>query len=878
MLRNSPWRAAGTITGIALAIGLIALLGAFLRVSGASMTIRAASSVPVDWQVELLPGADVRTVEGALDQAARIARREEVGYASVGGLEATTGDTVQVTGPGKVLGINRSYVGTFPAQIRVLHGIPDGVMIAQQTAANLHVGVGDQVTIHRPDLPPETVTISGVVDLPDADAMFQAIGVPPGSAPQAPPDNVMILPLPQWRAIFAPEGTPSRDDIRWQIHASLDRAGLPESPLDAFRSATIEGHNLGLRVSGQAMLGNNLAARLDAVREDALYARILFLFLGAPGVVLAGLLTVAVTFAGKDQRRHHQTILRLRGASRGMLLRLAAAEALALWLAAAVFATVAADVLSRALLGTTLLRAGSLSALSLGIVTGLALALGAVVVPAWLDARSLTVARARQMATPERNSLWRVVRLDFILLSLSALIFWRTASSGYQVVLAPEGVSAAATDNWAFLSPLLFWVGIGLLTLRLTFHFVDRSRSFIRWVLRPLVTGLSGVVAASLSRQRRRLAMGIGLTTLAFAFAASTAIFNATYQHQAIVDAQLTNGADVTVTGDQATPAGAALGLVSALPGIVAVQPMQHRYAYVGDDLQDLYGIDPRHIGDATEMSNAYFASNDAHQALAALAASPNGILVSEETVSDFQLSPGDQINLRIKNAASQKFESVPFTLIGVVREFPTAPRDSFLVANASYLAAKTASAAAETLLIRTSADPAAVHRGAEAVLAGMTPGLRVSDVGEAAHLIGSSLTAVNLHGLTQIELGFAVLAVIASTGLFLGVGLADRRRGFAILALLGATPRQTAGFLWAEGVFTFALGSIIGTATGAVIAWMLVNVLQGAFDPPPERLLVPWAYLLGTLIAALLAAVVATEAVRRDVTSEPLMTIKQMR
>ena len=45
------------------------------------------------------------------------------------------------------------------------------------------------------------------------------------------------------------------------------------------------------------------------------------------------------------------------------------------------------------------------------------------------------------------------------------------------------------------------------------------------------------------------------MTALAFAFAASTAIFNATYEAQARVDAELTNGADVTVIGTTAAPA-----------------------------------------------------------------------------------------------------------------------------------------------------------------------------------------------------------------------------------------------------------------------------------------------------------------------------------
>ena len=114
---------------------------------------------------------------------------------------------------------------------------------------------------------------------------------------------------------------------------------------------------------------------------------------------------------------------------------------------------------------------------------------------------------------------------------------------------------------------------------------------------------------------------------------------------------------------------------------------MMHRYAYVGADLQDLYGIEPTAIGRVTTMANAYFANGDAKAALAKLAATPDGVLVSEETVNDFQLNQGDKLNLRLQSAVDHQYHVVPFTFVGVVREFPTAPKDSFLVANAVYVA-----------------------------------------------------------------------------------------------------------------------------------------------------------------------------------------------
>ena len=54
------------------------------------------------------------------------------------------------------------------------------------------------------------------------------------------------------------------------------------------------------------------------------------------------------------------------------------------------------------------------------------------------------------------------------------------------------------------------------------------------------------------------------MAALALAFATSTAIFNTTYDGQARVDAELTNGSDVTVSGTTANPAGPHLGALAS--------------------------------------------------------------------------------------------------------------------------------------------------------------------------------------------------------------------------------------------------------------------------------------------------------------------------
>src|SRR5260370_14517325 len=164
---------------------------------------------------------------------------------------------------------------------------------------------------------------------------------------------------------------------------------------------------------------------------------------------------------------------------------------------------------------------------------------------------------------------------------------------------------------------------------------------------------------------------------------------------------------------------------------------MQHRFAYVGNDLQDLYGVQPDRIGRATAMSDAFFAGGRASQKLKTLAGRSDGIFVSDETVKDFVLHTGDLIKLRLLDARTRAYVPVPFHLLGVVREFPTAPTDSFLVANASYVAQQTHSTSAETLLVRTNGrSPSAVAADVRRAV----PGASVRDIVEQRRITATGL------------------------------------------------------------------------------------------------------------------------------------------
>jgi putative ABC transport system permease protein len=321
LLRQRRGTLAGVIAGIAVSVALVATLAGFFADTRASMTRQAIADVAVDWQVQLAPGADPKQAIAELARSPGYNSVFQVGYFDTPGFQATEGDTVQVTGPGKVLGLQPGYRDAFAAEVRDLVGQGE-VLLAQQTAANLHAEPGSSVSIKRPGLPPAEVKVDAIVDLPLADSLFQAVGAPAGSGPQAPPDNVLLMPLDRWRELFEPVAATTPDSLHTQLHVSLTH-DLPSDPASAFTKVERLARNYETRLAGAAQVGDNLAARLDVARSDSLYAEVLFLFLGLPGVVLAGLLTAVLVSSGAVRRRREQALLRLRGASTATLLRLA---------------------------------------------------------------------------------------------------------------------------------------------------------------------------------------------------------------------------------------------------------------------------------------------------------------------------------------------------------------------------------------------------------------------------------------------------------------------------------------------------------------------------------------------------------------------------
>jgi putative ABC transport system permease protein len=172
----------------------------------------------------------------------------------------------------------------------------------------------------------------------------------------------------------------------------------------------------------------------------------------------------------------------------------------------------------------------------------------------------------------------------------------------------------------------------------------------------------------------------------------------------------------------------------------------------------------------------------------------------------------------------------------------------------------------------KTSGDPAAVAKRVAATPA--LNGAEVHDIREQTAKTTSSITTVDLAGISRIEEAFAIALAAGAMFLFVALGIAERRQELATMAAIGTPLRKIGAFVWSEAVLVLGAGLVLAAGLGWLLSQMLVAMLQHVFDPPPDALAIPWGYLAGLGGAAMLATLIATWLAARGLRRLPLGAI----
>jgi putative ABC transport system permease protein len=877
------WRVPGrTLIRILVLAASVALLGGMLLFVGNSLRTVAGSavrSVPLDLQGPVASLAQAQGVSAEVARQHGVAQASPVATAPLSGGQHQGANGLTSSGPGAILAIPLDYSAHIHTFRFLQGGLRAGaVVLDQQMASTLQAHIGDRVILTAPGGgPPRSYPVSGVALVTASDTLFQTLNPQLGPAPAQPPANVAIMPLDTFAATLG-RGIPSlagagiganaqpgaQSGIQWQVQSQLDPVALSGgSPSTALERATQTRNRIERTLPGRVQFVDNLSESLNTAAGDALYAETLYIMLAVPGALIALGLAYLAALGTVDRDRRDLALLRARGARRRDLMVLAGLESVILGVLAGLLGTAAAFAAVSALVsGGT--HATATRVLVIGAICVLlaSAGAGAARVGASLASLRVSVASGRRGTRRESRPLWQRLYLDLACLAVSGLIYWLTASTGFSAVVNPDSNPTLSLSVYMFFAPALLWIGATLLLVRLRGRALSRLISLL---VRGRARSHGAFLLVSAGRRGEAINRGLIVVGLLLAFGVNLGIFAATYNQQVKADAQLTLGADVTVTAPPGVASQRNLAArVANVQGVAATTGVEHSYAYVGPDLQDTYGIDASSFRTATSLRDSYFLHSSAQQVLDRLRARSDGIVVSKETITDFSLSIGDLLRLRVLDQRTGKFHVVPFHVAGIVQEFPSAPKDSFMIANLAYLESVTHAGGPNVVFAKASGYPPDVARRVAAATSAL--GTKVDNITRQGARTSSSITTVDLTGISHIEQAFAIVLAAAAMALFVALGISERRQEFATMAAIGAPLPRISAFLWTEAAIVLAVGVTLAVGLGWLLSEMLVAILQHVFDPPPDTLAIPWGFLGGLAGAAIVATVLATALAARGI------------
>ena len=793
-----------------------------------------------------------------------------------------------VNDPVRLFAFDGRYQSHHPS-IRVAEGsfAPATALLSAEAARTLVAGPGATVTLSVPGEPdPLALPVSGVADLARAQPLFSSRKSSKLEDFLYVPDAVIVSPttfrrsiVPAFQAASATQGTVARTLPVSEVDVLVDRSRLHADPARAFAQTKAIARSVDRLAPGQQYLIDNISNTLEVARDDAVVGKRMFIFLGLPGVLLAAFLAAYAGSILAGTQRREQANLRIRGAHRGHLLRMLAYRTAAL---AGVGSAIGAGlgfvsvmvVLGRGPLteaSAADLAASALVAVAVGMLTT-ALAL---YVPGHRSLRREVSAQRREIVV-DPVPAWRRWRLDIVLLAAAAIAEGVALQSGAFDAPTASGAAgeSASLPSRLLVAPIVAWLGGTLLAVRVVQVVASRLPVPAPPRFGPLIRG---TLTRGLRRRSWALATGVVGVALVTAFGTSLALFAAGYDEAKVADSRLAVGSDLRVTPSVLSPRAHPTSFASELevPGVSAATPLVFKLensvliAAYDRDRKDLTAIDPASFERVAALSDSSFVGRSAAATMAALRADPEGLLVDSQTADDLSVEPGDRVEVLL--ARGTKNQTLrEFHVVGLFDHFPGFPQGTNLVANLAYYQAATRLTGADLFLARAEDhSDGGIARAVAALRSG--PGRRdaitIETTETALNKDQSSLTAVNVRGLVDLDSLYTFLMGAACMAIFVFGLMLQRRREYVTLLAQGMETRQLRVLVLGEAAVVAICGVAAGLLVGTVMAHLFVHILRPLFILEP-RVAFPAARvaLLAALplLATLVSASIATRMLRR--------------
>ena len=885
LITRNPRRTTTYLFGLALAVGLFAGILFFVDATSREMTATAIAPVKLDIIVHATtPEVIVTDMLSPIRAQRGISAAEPLAAADFASAQKV-GDT-QVSPSGRMFAISPSYFETFDIlQISEGKFEPSGVMVSEAMAIARGLKLGDEIQLAFNGADePVILPITGIVNMDNADTLFTVAS----EAENAVVADVVFVDTAWFRktlqapltiAAAKPPANLAPGALIYdpQIHVKIDRGLLPSNPLLADLRTEALRRSVERQFSGQLKAINNLSAAFKNASKDVLSAKILFIFLGLPGVALAAYLAKFAAELFAEFQRREISLLRTRGATPSQIGLIVAFTSILLAIGGSFLgllfgivtlfiSTLGGDTNNLNPFAAGFDWAMFANSALIAFLAGLVLTFFAAFVPSFSAMRREITQERRATRRVEAEPFWKRAYLDVILLVVAAVVLVITQLNGGFRPPVNEAASVQLSF-YIFLAPFFTWVGIILLTLRLVEKGLNASAGSIAALFRGIFGEIGEVGGKSVARRATRIGAATAVIALTLSFGVSLALFQQTYTLEKQLDAQYIVGSDIRFTPALNTPQTADFTKELMLPGVQNVTAVaRDPLALVGSEKNTVYGIDLPSFRKTAYLPDSFFVDGTAQQTidainnhtnkyapgsakevLDALAKTPDGIIISVEQAERYNIFVGDPVLLRLYNRVTNEYKDVTAITVGLFVYFPTSAYDSDFILNREYMINSSGNPAMDYFLLKTNGSPATIKEISAELAAkykNVMP-VRISNIETVVKAESSSLTSLNLGGLGRMELFYTLLVTSVGLAIFLLAMINERQREFGAMRALGANLSHLRRFLFIEAATIGGLSLIIGALVGVGLAFLLVLLLGVIFTIPAHGLSVPTTELL---------------------------------
>ncbi len=856
-VRHAPRRLLLSAVGIAFPVAVLAATLFFVDVSVRSMTEVALQPVQVEMRgLATTLDTNMSKVARTLSTVPGVLRVERFAAADV------VVATPRGRATARLFAVDPAYLDRHP-WIAHSGSLAGGALLNSRLATTPGIDSARAVVIQLPgkSRPLASVPVRGSVDLRDAFTWFEIpIGDVQGDIAFVPRAIVIdyatferaVLPalrrsLGPTTAVLNP-GLTDLPPVALEEHIAVDHAAYPNDPTRAAAFSETLRRVLERRGNGAIVVADDAYEALTEAAGDATNAKILFLLLGLPGVLAAAALGLATQSALAESQQDEEGLLRLRGATEGQLIRLAAMGSILAGFTGSVLGLAVAAAVVSVVTGHAIWRGTSTASLVLS--AALALLAGAVVTLVRLltlrrAGRRLESGAARQRSRRGWDPLWKRAYLDVaaLLVGVTILVINRL-SGGLHASLTPG--ESVALSFYVLLAPIAIWIGLTLLAVRLGLGLLRRRARPEQ--ARPLSTW-RGALTRWLGRRPARMAVILTLGILAVSFGTEVVTFVATDQAAKRADVQAAFGSDLRLRPATERP----YILPKRLPGVAATTPIHFVPARAGSDRKTALAIDPSSYASATTSSPLM----QSGRGLDALVRDSHAVLVDRDLASTLALRIGDTLPVTVFPDDSEKSRKVDLRVAGVFTSFPPDYPPSELVMAKSALPAFLYEQP-DFYLARVLPGRSAAAVKTDLRNRGLERAFKVTGLADQARFRPPDLAALNLGPLSTIEaLAAALIAAVgvAALGAYLVI---ERRREFALLRTLGADRSQVVTGPALEGLVIVVGSVVVGIPLGLGLSALAVRVLVLFFRLPPPLLTIPVTTLVLFVLLLIAASGVA--------------------